>query len=69
MIQIVMMVVTLVVPGQPGMTRAVSADWPFFRTMAECQKAVMSLEHAPPAVQTILCETHTLNTNTGRVMR
>ena len=69
MIPVVLLVATLVIPGQPGMTRTVAADWPFFRSMAECQQAAQSMQNAPRIVDTILCEPHQLDVSTGRITR
>ena len=68
MIEIVLLVATLIIPGQPGSTRAVAADQPYYRTMAECQRAAMGMEHAPRAVDTVTCEPHRLDVQTGRVL-
>jgi hypothetical protein len=68
MIEVVLLVATLVFPGQPGSTRVVSAEWPFFRTMQECQAAVIKMANAPPSVMTIMCESHRLDLETGRTM-
>jgi hypothetical protein len=67
MIEVVLLVATLVIPGQPGTTRVVSADWPFFRTMQECQQAVIAMRAAPRVVDTVMCETHRLDIKTGRI--
>ena len=66
MIQVVLLVATVIVP-QYGSTRTVSADWPFFRTMAECQRAAAMMQNVPPPVGEIMCETHQLNLATGRI--
>jgi hypothetical protein len=67
MIEIVMVVVTLAIPGH--VTRVVNAEWPFFRSMAECQKAVAHMRDAPPIADRIECEFHMLDVSTGRVVR
>ena len=69
MIEVVLLVATLVIPGQPGTTRVVAADWPFFRTFKECQQAAASMERIPRIVDTVVCETHRLDLNTGRMER
>jgi hypothetical protein len=67
MIEVFMLVATLVGSGLPGPTRVVSAEWPFFRTMAECQQAVKSMQKIPRLVDTVVCEKRTLQMLTGRV--
>ena len=67
MISVVLLVVTLSVPGFPG-TRAVAADWPFFRNFSECQQAVVGMRRLPLVVETVKCEPHVLNLATGRIM-
>jgi|SoimicMinimDraft_4_1059732.scaffolds.fasta_scaffold13204_2 hypothetical protein len=69
MIEVVLLVATLVIPGQPGSTRTISADWPFFRSMEECRRAVMRMERSPRIVDTVMCEPHTLDTGSGRIVR
>lgn len=67
MIQIVMLVATLVLPGQPGSTRVVAADYPYFRSLADCQRAAMSMQNIPRIVDTVVCEARVLDVATGRV--
>jgi hypothetical protein len=66
-IEIVMLVATLILPDSPP-TRVVAAEWPFFRTFAECQSAAQSMQKIPRAVDTIICERRILNTATGRIV-
>lgn len=67
MIEVVLLVVTLTIPGHQ--TRAVAAEWPFFRTMGECREAIMKMYDAPPIAERIECERHLLDVNTGRIVR
>lgn len=67
MIEVFMLVATLMMPTGPS--RVVSADWPYFTTMQECQQVVASLRNIPPNVDTVMCEARWLDPSTGRVMR
>jgi hypothetical protein len=66
-IEVVLLVVTLAIPQHT--TRAVSADWPFFRTMGECRAVLVHMENAPPIADRIECERHQLDISTGRIVR
>lgn len=67
MIEVFMMVATLMMPTGPS--RVVSADWPYFTTMAECQQVVASLKNIPLNVETVMCEARWLDQSTGRALR
>lgn len=66
-IDVFLLVVTLAIPGHP--TRAVSAEWPFFRDVELCRQAAHSMQNAPPIADRIECEQHTLDVSTGRIVR
>ena len=67
MIEIVMLVATLVLPDGPP-TRVVAADWPYFKTFAQCQQAAQSMQKIPRAVETVICERRILDVATGRIV-
>jgi hypothetical protein len=67
MIDVILLVVTLSIPGHT--TRVVNAEWPFFRTMADCRRVVVAMHDTPPIAERIECERRVLDTNTGKVVR
>lgn len=67
MIEVVMLVATLIMSDGPPV-RVVSADWPYFNTFAECQRAAQSMRKIPRMVDTVVCERSLLDPRSGKIV-